>query len=118
LFFEGTELEDDRPLSSYNVQTGSIIDLRVNHSSPIQLNVETFAGKKTSLNVHSSDTIKILKDKIKEKLDNSPDITRLLDAGSGKQFDGNQPYLTLADYGVKNGGRLFIGTPNSLSIIK
>jgi ubiquitin C len=111
LFFEGTELEDDRPLLSYNIQTGSIVNLRVRQSSQMQIHIKTLAGRTASLNVQRSDTIKTVKAMIKDKWGTDPDTIQLIYAG--KTLDNNQPFRTLADYEVQDGGNLQLGMPSS-----
>ena len=113
MFFEGTELEDDRLLSSYNIKTGSIVNLRVQHGSAIQVHVQTLAGRPASVNVHRSDTIKTIYKMLEDKWIISAGYVRLIYAG--KQLDNNKPDLTLADYNVQDGDKIYIGTLNSSS---
>ena len=97
-------MDDDRTLSSYNIRTGSTLELLVPDSPGMQIHVKTLSGKTASLNVKSSDTIIAVKAMIKEQLDISPDKQHLVYID--KPLENRR---TLADYEIRDGGVIFLG---------
>ena len=117
LKFTGQALQDDRTLSSYNIQRGCIIDFGIDHfgedeeeeeeeeeqaelHSFLHIFVATPDGQTTTLEVQTSDTIDHIKARISAALVRRipPDQLRLMLAGNVLQ-DGRR---TVSDYNIQH----------------
>ena len=96
LFLDGKELEDNKILFNYNIQS-SIIHLDLSIKGVIKILFKMLTGKNFYLLVKSSDTLKETKIKIENKEKIPIEQQRLLFAG--KELEDNK---TFNDYNIKN----------------
>ena len=95
LTFSGKQMEHDRTLGDYNIQKESTVHLRLSFGGPMQIFVKTLMGKTITLDVVSSDTIKVVKQKIEDRI-GTPSAEQNLIFARHLQDD-----LTLRDYNVQ-----------------
>ena len=91
LFYGGKELEDCHTLEEYNIQGRSTLHLGVT----MTIYVMAPTGKKTTLHVFPSDSIKKVKNKINDQLEIPPDQQQLIFEDMELQND-----RTLSDYDI------------------
>ena len=95
LFCAGKHLEDGRTLCDYNIQDGYTMYLYPRLSNEMQIFVNTLHGKTITLEVEQSDTIKKLKEKIRDK--GILPVKHTLIFGGRQLIEGR----TLSDYNIK-----------------
>lgn len=95
LLFDFIQLEDNRKISDYNIQNGSVLELRLISGQRIQIKIKTSTGMSIVLNANSSDTIQEIKAKI--CCEETPDNKILFFAGKKLQDD-----RALYDYNIQD----------------
>ena len=73
LIFGSRQLEDHRTLADYGIQEGAVLHLVFGLRGGMQIFVETLTGETITLDVTASDTVKMAKTKIQEKIRPSRD---------------------------------------------
>jgi len=98
LVFAGNQLEDDRSLSSYNIEDGDTIDIL----SKIQIFVKNLNDRTYTFDVTPADSVAHLREMIQEKEGTPADNQRLVFAG--KQLEEGK----LLNYNIQRGSTIFI----------
>ncbi|KAL9959086.1 hypothetical protein ACROYT_G036168 [Oculina patagonica] len=106
LAFRGEVLEDDRTLRDYHITNESTLDLTAE-----QIFVKMLSGKKITLEVKPSDTIKYVKQLILNKEGIHPNCQSLMSAGRELKDD-----LTLSDYNIQRESPLHLVVRPRLSV--
>ena len=106
LLFLGKQLDDHPTLKDYKIKHGDTINME-----PMKINVITPKGKKISLDVEPSETIKDVKKKIEDKENIPVDDQRLL-------FDDKllEDHPTLKDYKINHGDTIDM-QPMTINVI-
>ena len=104
LMYGVTQLEDDKTVTDYNIQTKSNIRLHVQLSRSMQINVKTLTNTTITLGVVSSDTIQTVKFKIQSKEGIPPEKQRIFLDGKALEDD-----RTLWHYNIEEKSTLNLG---------
>lgn len=97
LFFAGQQLEDEKPLSHYHINSDTSRHLVLRLRDGMKIFVKTLSDKTIEVQVDPSETIEIVKVKIHEQEGISPCDQRLLQDGRDLA-----DLRTLSDYGIKH----------------
>ena len=101
LIFGGKQLEDDHTVTDYKIVEGSTLHLLIHSTEGMQISVETHTDRTLTLEVESFDSIKSVKNKIKD--------TEGIPAGQQrltfKEMDLQDDRI-LSDYNIQNGTSL------------
>ena len=101
--YVGRELNDDRKLSDYGISSLSVLQLVTKTATTIPIRVETVSGQSFAFDVAISDTVKRVKEMLKDKAGTPTDLQRLVFAGS--VLDDGQP---LSHYNVQSESTLHL----------
>ena len=101
LIFDGEKLEDCRTLSDYNVQRESTLDLFLQDTALIHINIKVVAGKAVTVYVVPDNTIDYIKAIIQCRANIPPNEQRLVIAG--KQLTFGQSF---SNCNIKDGDTL------------
>ena len=96
LVFAGAHLDDERSLSSYNIQEGSVVFAMEHHRGLMNIFVKDLTGEVASLKVNDSDTAEAVRFKTYDAL-GIPHTQEGQLILAGKQLDNVH---TLSDYNV------------------
>ena len=97
LIFDGEELEDGRTLSDYNVQKESTLDLFLQDTSLMHINIKVVAGKTITVYVITDNTINYIKATIQRRANIPPNEQRLVFAGKQLTFGQLFSYYDIKD---------------------
>ncbi|XP_078740963.1 polyubiquitin-C-like, partial [Lampetra fluviatilis] len=103
LIYAGTQLEDGRTLTDYDIQKGSTLRLVARHCGSLDVYVKTLTGKTLTLKLNPWDTIEKLKAMIQDKEGIPPEQQRLIYAG--RQLE---EFHTISYYNIRTGSTLHL----------
>ena len=112
IIFAGKQLENHRTLSDYNIQKESTIILIITQQF-LRIFITTVTGKTFTLDVHPSNLIENVKDKIKHRIRLQPCMQDL--SFSGQQLEDSR---TLLDYNVQAESILHLSTSSMQIFVK
>ena len=112
IIFAGKQLQNHRVLSDYNIQKECTINLIITQQC-IQIFITTERGKTFTLDVHPSDRIKNVKDKIQDRIQLQPHLQHL--SFSGQQLNDTR---TLFDYNIQAESILHLSTSSMQICVK
>lgn len=104
LSFGGKQLQDERRLSEYKIESGSMVQISFSlpgGSDEVEIGVQTVTGKKIMLNVNPSISIGELKLKVQDKEGIPVDTQKLII--NGEELNDAK---TMADYNIQQQGSI------------
>jgi len=113
LFCRSQELKDEHTLTYYDIHCGAQLCLKLVTTQDMLIFIRTLFGRTIALDVKASDTIKVVKSKIKDKEHIPPYRQRLFFAG--KWFEDE---LTLSEYGVNPSSLLHLALTTMHMVIQ
>ena len=99
LFLNGSQLDDNKKISDYNINEGATLDLSLNENY-IEINAVNVMGKRMPFYLKLSDTIQTIKKKIEEREGIPENVQKLIYDPKNQKLD-LEDNKTIQDYNFK-----------------